>query len=250
MSRRFCKLALLLSVVAALTVIWGCGHRSRKPVEGEKVLTHVVESGETLETIADDYYGNPERAPEIGKFNLLETDELTQGDVVRIYMAPDDMEALVQRKKARVPYNTGLDMVRRGAYVDAIAEFQKSVELDPDFAEAIYNLGVTYQKLDSHEKAIEQFEVAVKMRSENADYYYAMGNSYFHLERYDPAVRSFERALSANPNYLKAQYSMAVALEKSGNMARARREWHRYLDMDSDSEWADRARARLAELEQ
>lgn len=247
---RFWKLALLFSVVAAIAVIWGCGYKSRKPVEGEKVLTHVVEDGETLETIADDYYGNPQRAQEISEFNLLETDELTEGDVVRIYMDPEDMEALVQRKKARVPYNAGLDMVRRGAYVDAIAEFQEAVELDPDFAEAIYNLGVTYQKLDSHEKAIEQFGVAVKMRPEDAEYYYAMGNSYFHLERYDRAVRSFERALATNPNYLKAQYSLAASLEKTGNTARARREWQRYLDMDSDSEWADRARARLAELEQ
>jgi tetratricopeptide (TPR) repeat protein len=70
------------------------------------------------------------------------------------------------------------------------------------------------------------------------------------LQRYDRAVKSFERALSVDPNHLKAQYSLAVALERSGNKARARREWQRYLDMDNDSEWAERARARLAELEQ
>ena len=56
--------------------------------------------------------------------------------------------------------------------------------------------------------------------------------------------------LSADPNHLKAQYSLAASLEKTGNNARAKREWRRYLDMDSDSEWAQRARARLAELEQ
>jgi tetratricopeptide (TPR) repeat protein len=231
-------------------VVWGCGQRTRKPVEGEKVLTHVVAGGESLETIADDYYGDPERAQEIREFNLLEADDLSEGEVVRVYMTPDDMEALGRRKRARVPYNAGLDMARKGAYLDAVAEFIRAVELDPGFAEAAYNLGVTYQKLDSHDKAVEQFEYAISLRSGNSRYYYAVGNSYFHLERYDRAVRAFEQALSADPNHLKAQYSLAASLEKTGNNARAKREWQRYLDMDSDSEWAQRARARLAELEQ
>jgi tetratricopeptide (TPR) repeat protein len=244
------KYAALFSLVVMMTSIWACGQRTRKPVAGEKVLTHVVAEGETLEMIADDYYGDPERARDIREFNLLETNDLTPGDVVRIYMDPDDMEALVRRKRARVPYNAGLDLAQRGAYLDAISEFREAAELDPTFAEAFYNLGVTYQKLDSHKKAIEQFEIAVDLRSDDADYHFAMGNSYFHLEKYDRAVRAFERALSANPNYLKAQYSLALSLEKSGNKTRARREWQRYLEMDSDSEWAERARARLAELEQ
>jgi len=233
-----------------VVVVWGCGQSTRKPVEGEKVLTHVVAGGESLETIADDYYGDPERAQEIREFNLLEADDLSEGEVVRVYMTPDDMESLGRRKRARVPYNTGLDMARRGAYLDAVTEFIHAVELDPGFAEAAYNLGVTYQKLDSHEKAVEQFEYAIALRSGNSQYYYAVGNSYFHLERYDRAVRAFDQALSADPNHLKAQYSLAASLEKTGNNARAKREWQRYLDMDSDSEWAQRARVRLAELEQ
>ena len=247
---RFVRIVTLACAVALLSAVWGCGGKTRRPVEGEKVLTHVVSGDETLVTIADDYYGDPERADEIREFNLLDTDDLTEGEVVRVYMTPDDMQALARRTQARVPYNAGLDMVRRGSYLDAVAQFKRAIELDPGFAEAVYNLGVTFQKLDSHEKAVEQFEDAIELRPGNAQYYYALGNSYFHLQRYDRAVRSFERALSVNANHLEAQYSLAVSLERSGSKARARREWQRYLDMDSDSEWAERARARLAELDQ
>jgi tetratricopeptide (TPR) repeat protein len=247
---RVMKVLALACAVAALAAMWGCAGRTRKPVEGEKVLKHVVTGDETLDTIADDYYGDPDRAREIRDFNLLDSDEVDPGDVVRIYMTPEDLEALERRKRARVPYNAGLDMVQRGAYLDAVSQFKHALELDPGFAEAAYNLGVTYQKLDSHRKAVEQFEVAVDLRPDNPEYYYAEGNSYFHLGRLPQAVRAFERALSADPNHLKAQFSLAAALQKSGETARARREWQRYLEMDSDSEWADRARARLAELEQ
>jgi tetratricopeptide (TPR) repeat protein len=243
------RIVVLLGIAVLLAVL-GCAGKTRKAVEGEKVLTHVVSTNETLESIADDYYGDPKRADEIRDFNLLETDDPTEGEVVRVYMTPEDLEALARRKEARVPYNAGLDMVRRGSYLDAVSQFKRAIELDPGFAEAAYNLGVTFQKLDSHEKAIGQFEDAIELRPENPQYYFALGNSYYHLQRYDRAVRSFEQALSVNPADLKAQFSLALSLEKSGNKARARREWQRYLDMDGDSEWAERARARLAELEQ
>ena len=249
MASRTLRIGILLCAAAVLAGAWGCGPRTRKPVEGEKVLAHVVSPGETLENIADDYYGDPDRADDIRDFNLLDTDELSEGEVVRVYMTPDDMDALARRKRARVPYNAGLDLVSHGAWLDAISAFREAIALDPGFAEAEYNLGVTYQKMDSHDKAIEQFERAIKLRSGDADYHYALGNSYYHTKRYDQAIRSFDRALAINPAFLKAQYSLAVSLEKAGNTARARREWRRYLDMDGDSEWADRARARLAELE-
>lgn len=240
----------MLILFGASAMYTGCARKMRKPVEGEKVLTHEVTPDETLETIADTYYGDPERGDEIREFNLLETDELTAGDVLRVYMTPEDMEALALRKRARVPYNAGLNLAAQGAYLEAITKFKEAVELDPDFAEARYNLGVTFQKLDAHEKAVEEIERAVKLRSKNPDYHYAMGNSYFHLQRYDRAAREFERALKLNTDHLKAQFSLAASLEKSGNTARARREWRRYLELDGDSEWAKRARARLAELEQ
>jgi tetratricopeptide (TPR) repeat protein len=239
-----------VAAVAMILLSLGCAQKTRKPVEGEKVLTHVVAGNETLETIADDYYGDPGRAGEIRKFNALEGDEISEGEVIRVYMAPGDIEALNRRKRARVPYNAGLDNATKGAYLDAVTDFLRALELDPEFAEAAYNLGVTYQKLDSHEKAVKQFQAAIDLRPRNAGYYYAMGNSYFHLGRYDLAVNAFEQALSVKPNYLKAQYSLAASLEKAGNTRRARREWERYLDMDGDSEWAERARARLAELGQ
>jgi tetratricopeptide (TPR) repeat protein len=239
-----------LAAVVLLAVLHGCAQKARKPVEGEKVLTHVVADGETLENIADDYYGDPDRADEIREFNLLESEELDPGATVRVYMAPDDMEFLTRRKRARIPYNAGLDLAARGSYLDAINRFKEAVELDPSFVEAIYNLGVTYQKLDAHDKAVEQFELAVDIRSGDPDYHYAIGNSYFHLGEYDRAARAFERALKSKPNHLKAQYSLALSLQKSGKTTRAGREWRRYLEMDSDSDWADRARAHLAGLEQ
>ena len=245
------KPAIYTAIIAlvVLVSISGCGPKAHKPVEGERVLRHVVEGGESLETIADDYYGDAGRHDEIREFNLLDSDEVEPGDVVRIYMTPEDMEVLGRRKKARVPYNAGLDMVSRGSYLDAVGRFKEAIELDPHFSEAVYNLGVTYQKLNAHDRAIEQFESAARLNPGNPDHYFAIGNSYFHLDQYPEAVRSFDRVLKMDKGHLKAQYALATSLEKSGRTSRAIREWRRYLEMDSDSEWSKKARDRLAGLE-
>ena len=246
------KIAIFMALVAlvALGSMSGCGPKTRKPVEGERVLRHEVAEGESLEQIADDYYGDAARRDEIKEFNLLDSDDVRPGDVVRIYMTPEDMEELGRRKKARIPYNAGLDLVSRGSYLDAVNRFKEAIELDPQFTEAIYNLGVTYQKLNAHDRAIDQFELAAGMNPGDPDYYFAIGNSYFHMEQYPEAVSSFERALRLDKRHLKAQYALATTLEKSGQTSRAIKAWRRYLDMDNDSEWAERARDRLAGLEQ
>jgi tetratricopeptide (TPR) repeat protein len=239
-----------LVALVAIATIPGCGPRTRKPVEGERVLRHEVAEGESLEKIADDYYGDADRSDEIREFNLLESDDVEPGDVVRIYMTPEDMEVLGRRKKARIPYNAGLDLVSRGSYLDAVNRFREAIELDPRFTEAIYNLGVTYQKLNAHDKAIDQFQLAAGLNPRDPDYYFAIGNSYFHEGRYPEAITSFERALDLDQRHLKAQYALAATLEKSGQTSRAITAWRRYLEMDNDSEWAKRARDRLVGLEQ
>lgn len=243
-------IAVVLAVLVLVAVFFGCAQRARKPVPGERVLSHVVKPGESLEQIADDYYGDPDRADEIRDFNHRKTDDVSEGDVLRVHMKPKDMETLRRRERARVPYNTGLEFVARGSFLDATRQFREAIQLDPGFAEAEYNLGVTFQKLDAHDKAIEAFKRAVRLRSENTDYHYALGGSYFHLGRFGRAVMAFEKALEYDAFNLKALFSLASALEKDGKTARARKAWKRYLELDSDSGWADKARSRLAELEQ
>jgi tetratricopeptide (TPR) repeat protein len=232
-----------------MIIIISCGPKPREPVEGERVLRHVVERGETLEGIADDYYGDPDREDEIREFNMLDSDDVEPGDVLRIYMTPDDMEVLALRKRARAPYNAAIELVARGSYLDAVNRFNEAIDLDPEFSEAIYNLGVTFQKMNAHDNAVDRFSAAIRLRPENAEYRFALGNSYYHQKRYDDAASAFERALRIDDRHRKAQYALASCLEKTGKTVQARKAWLRYLELDADSEWADRARERLEALE-
>jgi tetratricopeptide (TPR) repeat protein len=245
MSRRFIiAMVIVIGVIGSLS---GCSQKYRKPVEGEVVLNHTVRDGETTADIADDYYGNAERSHDLEKFNDIDGDPAA-GDVVRVPMTPDEMTALHSRQAARVPYNSGLDLVERGAYLDATTKFRRAIELDPGFAEAHYNLGVTYQRMKSYDRALASCQEAARLRPDNADYHAGVGNARFYDNDYERAASSYEQALAVDAEHLKACYSLAVCYERLRRISDARVQWNRYLELDSTSEWAEQARKHIEEL--
>jgi tetratricopeptide (TPR) repeat protein len=234
-------------VIMAATLHWGCA--SHRPGPDDRVLRHELGEDESVEDVADEYYGNARRARDIRRFNDIgRGDDPEAGTELRIPMTPDDLGALERRRAARIPYNAGLKLVRDGSYLDASVRFREAVELDPHFAQAHYNLGAAYQRMDANEKALDEFKEAASLRPKSADYRFAVGGAYFHLGKPDRAVREFRRALEIDPFHRQARYSLAAALEDAGRLDDARAEWRRYLEIDSDSAWADRARARLEAL--
>jgi len=246
---RPCRHTVAFLFVMTFVALVGACTGVRKPVEGERVLQHTVEQGETLESIANEYYADADRAGEIARFNNVDSDAVRGGDVLRIPVTPSEMASLERREHARGPYNRGLELVERGSYLDAASAFREALEMDPDFAEAHYNLGVTYQQLKSYDRAAQQFKKATRLRPRHVEYRYATGGAYFYLNRYHDAIKWFRKTLELAPRHLKAQYSLAVAYERDARPGKAHRAWQRYLELDSTSDWAAEARQRLELLE-
>lgn len=238
----------LLIAAAILLAAAGCARRAVVPTLEDRVVMHQVVEGETLAMIAEDYYGDPARAAELGRINSLNESELLPGTIVQVVMNPRELDQFKMRKQARLPYNQGLELTAAGSYLEAIGHFQEALAIDPDFVEARYNLGVTYQKMKAYDKALLQFRDAVRLRPNRPVYHFAMGTCRFHLEQYADAVDAFEAVLALDPGHLKARYSLAVSYEKLGRQDRARAAWEQYLRLDATSEWAQEARKRLEKL--
>lgn len=233
-------------VILAVVLLGGCAKEMRHPAE--KVYLHKMAEGETLADVAEDYYGDPERAGTIEEFNGLAGETAAPGTVVRVPMTATDVERLLTREKAKAPYDRGLELVEKASYVDAVQSFQEAIAVDPDFADAVYNLGVTLEMLKSYDKAKEQLEKAAAMRPKNAKFVFALGNCLFHLGDFAGAVGAFEKVTAIEPSHAKALYSLGVCYEKLGRKDEARKTWERYLEVDSSSAWATEARKRLQAL--
>jgi tetratricopeptide (TPR) repeat protein len=245
-STAFRGAAALAAALLVAAEFWGCAKEARQPAE--KVYLHKVEEGETVSDVADEYYGDPQRASAIEKFNGLEDESVPPGTVLRVPMSDADIGRLATREKARVSYNKGLELVQKAAYVDAVTEFESALSVDPGFADARYNLGVTLQMLKSYDRAKEQLEKAVELRPKNTSYQFALGTALFHLDEFSRACSAFEAVLESDVEDTKALYSLAVCYEKLGEKDKAIAAWERYLELDATSGWAAEARKRLDAL--
>lgn len=68
-------------------------------------------------------------------------------------------------------YYRGCARVNAMKYDEAIADFEKAVELKPDYADAYFNLGRTYYMKHDEDKACEYYKLADKYGRPNLEDY-------------------------------------------------------------------------------
>lgn len=68
-------------------------------------------------------------------------------------------------------YYRGCAKANTQKYNEAIADFEKAVELKPDYADAYFNMGKMYYMLNDEDKACECYKLAAKYGRPNLDDY-------------------------------------------------------------------------------
>lgn len=70
----------------------------------------------------------------------------------------------------------------------AVDDFDRSIELDPDYAEHYYYRGLCKIELNEHDKAIEDFFKAIDQKSENPGIYNGLGLAFKAKDDFDKAL--------------------------------------------------------------
>lgn len=68
-------------------------------------------------------------------------------------------------------YYRGCTRVNAGNYREAALDFEKAIELKPDYADAYFNLGRTYFLMNDEDRACEYYQLAAKYGRPNLDDY-------------------------------------------------------------------------------
>jgi len=75
------------------------------------------------------------------------------------------------KKNFEAYYYRGCARINAKKYEDAISDFEKAVELKPDYADAYFNLGRTYYIMQDDDKACEYYKLAAKYGRPNLEDY-------------------------------------------------------------------------------
>jgi len=109
----------------------------------------------------------------------------------------------------------GVVFLRRNLFDEAIAEFKKAIEIDPEFVEAYNNLGFVFLKQKSYQEAIDAFSKGIEKDGNYADLYNNLGYAYLSINKYGEAIDELNRALEINNDYVNAIFNLCLAYLKS-----------------------------------
>ena len=111
-------------------------------------------------------------------------------------------------------YNLGWLLYYLKFYIEAVNEYRKVIEIDPNDAKAHNNLGALLQNLKRYEEAEKEYREAIKIYSYYDMTHNNLGILLHNLERYEETEKEFREAIKINPNYANAHYILGFLLEE------------------------------------
>lgn len=129
--------------------------------------------------------------------------------------------------------------------------FNRALEMNPEFAEAMNYLGYTYADNDMKlDKALELILKAVEMEPENSAFLDSLGWVYFKMESYKDALRYQLKAVefADTPDPIMYDHLGDIYL-KLNRPTKAKESWEKALEFDADGEVSGNISKKLKELE-
>jgi tetratricopeptide (TPR) repeat protein len=124
-------------------------------------------------------------------------------------------------------------------YESAAARLERLAALDPQNPAVFYNLGVAYAFLKRDEEALAEFEKCVELRADYVEAWYNMGQICMIQKRdFSRALHCFDQAAKIRPDYIGAHHQRGVAYELLGDKQRALECWERTLELDPENKQA------------
>lgn len=127
----------------------------------------------------------------------------------------------------------------------AVENYDRVLELAPDWIDAHINKGVALYQMGRIDEARAEFHSAVELDPLNGISRYNLGCVLEEQGEIEDAIRHLRRAAKAMPAHADVHFNLALAYEKKRDSRLAREHWLLYLRYAPNGPWAEQARARV-----
>jgi tetratricopeptide (TPR) repeat protein len=162
-------------------------------------------------------------------------------------------KAAAARAKAQPHRERGLKAVAAGRDDDALAAFGLAVEADPKDQVAHHELGKILFRKGQVLESIARFQTAVRLDPKDALAWYNLAYAQRASQKFSEAAQAYRRVIALSPDDADGYYGLAESLRQSGEAREAIAAYEQYLGKEkreSEQRWVQRARERIAELQQ
>jgi tetratricopeptide (TPR) repeat protein len=131
-------------------------------------------------------------------------------------------------------YNLGTELLHQGRLNETMVQYQKALQIRPDYADAHLNFGNALLQQGKMDEAIVHYQKALQIQPDNAEACNNLGSVLFQKGRVDEAIAYFQKALQLKPDYMEAHSDLGSALFLRGNADEAILQFQKALQISPD----------------
>ena len=109
-------------------------------------------------------------------------------------------------------HNLAVALAEQGQVADAITSFTEAIRIAPDYFEAHLNLANTLAMANRKAEAIDHYRHALALRPDSAEGLNGLGLTLTEMRRWDEAVVYLRQAVRLRPDFAEAHNSLGLAL--------------------------------------
>jgi serine/threonine protein kinase/Flp pilus assembly protein TadD len=128
-------------------------------------------------------------------------------------------------------FNLGIHYVNKEAYDEAIIEYNRALELDPNYGMAHNNLGFVYIATGDFSKAVEHLQKYVSLRPGEANPLDSLAEAYFDMGQLDEAIANYKEALKIKSDFFNSCFSVGYTYALKADYAEALRWMDKFTAM-------------------
>jgi Flp pilus assembly protein TadD len=125
---------------------------------------------------------------------------------------------------ALVHHVAGLHFLNKDMHGEAVKEFLRTVELDPENCDGHRALAIAYEGAGEDDKAVSEYQRAIELDPQYHRNYQAFATYYYHRSEHEEAIKHFKKAVELAPQEPATHYALATGYIEIGEFSAAEAE--------------------------
>ncbi len=182
------------------------------------MLTHIDANGNDTPAIMVENATAANRAVNIPEFVNIPPDGLQRIDpqAAEVYRVAD----------------RGFELMGNAQMAEAVQEWRKALQMDPDDANWHFNLAVSLRESNQEPEAVEEFRKACDLDRNEPKWFADLAASLSNTGDLDGAVANYRKSLSLDPSNAQVEANFGVALFKDGQVQEGYEQLQKTVEMD------------------